>query len=204
VVDISICLIYNKNYILCCYQLKSNLSTSFLLKYKNETYPNIHNLQLYSKNHSWGYKMITITQICKHDLEGLKLLYDKGFEGTNTDFIKMNEVYNWMKDNPDYTVLCAKFEDEIVGSLMGVANRELIGECRPFMVIENVVVPDKHRRMGIGKLLMDGIEKVAVEKNCSFMMLISRMHRKGAHKFYEAVGFSGDVAKGFKKYLNNL
>lgn len=40
-----------------------------------------------------------------------------------------------------------------MGSLMGVANRELIGECRPFMVIENVIVSNKHRRMGIGKML---------------------------------------------------
>lgn len=146
--------------------------------------------------------MITITQVAKNDLEGLKVLYDNGFEGTNTDFIRMNEVFDWMKDNSDYTILCAKYKGEVVGSLMGVANRELIGECRPFMVIENVTVSDKHRRMGIGKLLMDSIEKVAIVKNCSFMMLISRIHRKEAHKFYESVGFSGDVAKGFKKYLN--
>lgn len=145
--------------------------------------------------------MITIVELSKDDLAGLKKLYDNGFEGTKTDFVKMNEGYDWMKDNPDYTILCAKYENEIVGTLMGVANREIIGECRPFLVIENVVVSDKHRRMGIGSLLMAGIEKVAIEKNCSFMMLISRMHRKEAHKFYESVGFSGDIAKGFKKYL---
>jgi GNAT superfamily N-acetyltransferase len=145
--------------------------------------------------------MITIVELSKDDLAGLKKLYDNGFEGTSTDFVKMNEGYDWMKDNPDYTILCAKYENEIVGTLMGVANREIIGECRPFLVIENVVVSDNHRRMGIGSLLMAGIEKVAIEKNCSFMMLISRMHRKEAHKFYESVGFSGDVAKGFKKYL---
>ncbi|MGL5352471.1 MAG: GNAT family N-acetyltransferase [Clostridium sp.] len=145
--------------------------------------------------------MVTVMPINKSDLEGLKILYDEGFEGTNTDLIKMNEVYNWMKDNPDYTVLCAKYEDKIVGSLMGVVNRELIGECRPFMVIENVVVSDNYRRMGIGKVLMDKINEVAIQKDCTFIMLISRIHRKGAHKFYESVGFSGDVAKGFKKYL---
>lgn len=113
----------------------------------------------------------------------------------------MNEIHEWMKNNSDYTILCAKFKGEVVGSLMGVANRELIGDCRPFMVIENVVVSDKHRRMGIGKFLMDNIEKIAVEKNCSFMMLISRIHRKEAHKFYESSGFGGDIVKVFKKYI---
>ena len=145
--------------------------------------------------------MVTIVKLCKDDLAGLKMLYDSGFEGTNTDFIKMNDGFDWMEDHPDYTILCAKYENEIVGTLMGVANRELIGACRPFMVIENVVVSDRHRRMGIGRLLMAGIEKVAIEKNCSFMMLISRIHRIEAHKFYESVGFRGDLAKGFKKYL---
>ncbi|MBC8061290.1 MAG: GNAT family N-acetyltransferase [Clostridiaceae bacterium] len=145
--------------------------------------------------------MVTVMPICKNDLEGLKILYDNGFEGMNTDLIKMNEVYGWMKDNPDYIVLCAKYKEEIVGSLMGVLNRELIGECRPFMVIENVVVSNNHRRMGIGKMLMNSIDKVAVEKDCTFIMLISRVHRKDAHKFYESVGFMGDVAKGFKKYV---
>ena len=145
--------------------------------------------------------MVTVMPICKNDLEGLKVLYDDGFEGTNTDFIKMNETYNWMKDNPDYIVLCAKNGDKIVGSLMGIVNKELIGECKPFMVIENVIVSNQCRRMGIGKILMDNIQKEAILRECSFIMLISRINRKEAHKFYESVGFNGDVEKGFKKYL---
>ena len=71
--------------------------------------------------------MVTIVKLCKDDLAGLKMLYDSGFEGTNTDFIKMNDGFDWMEDHPDYTILCAKYENEIVGTLMGVANRELIG-----------------------------------------------------------------------------
>ncbi len=145
--------------------------------------------------------MVAVEKLHKDDLAGLKQLYDNGFEGTNTDFFKMAEGFAWMEEHPDYTILCAKYENEIVGTLMGVANREIIGECRPFMVIENVVVSDRHRRMGIGRLLMAGIEKIAIEKNCSFMMLISRVHRTEAHKFYESVGLRGDVVKGFKKYL---
>lgn len=61
-------------------------------------------------------------------------------------------------------IICAKYNGEVVGSLMRVANRELIGECRPFMVIENVVVSDHCRRMGIGKLLMEHIEKNSYRK----------------------------------------
>jgi Acetyltransferases len=145
--------------------------------------------------------MIAITPLVKEDLEELKLVYDEGFEDTNTDFNKMKEIFNWIKDNPDYIVLCAKYKDKVVGSLMGIVCSELIGKCNPFMVIENVVVSSECRRMGVARLLMEEIEKNAVKRNCSFMMLLSRMHRKGAHKFYESVGFDGDAARGFKKYL---
>ena len=119
----------------------------------------------------------------------------------DVDLIKMNEVFDWMKGNPDYYVLCAKYNNKVVGSLMGVLTKELFGECKPFMVIENVVVSDECRRMGIGKMLMDRMEAIARENECTVMMLISSMHRKEAHLFYESIGFSGDVGKGFRKYL---
>ncbi|MBL4932162.1 GNAT family N-acetyltransferase [Clostridium paridis] len=145
--------------------------------------------------------MITVTSLVEEDLEELKLIYDEGFEDTNTDFNKMKKTFNRMKENPDYIVLCAKYNGKVIGSIMGIACSELIGECDPFMVIENVVVSSGCRRMGVARLLMEEIEKNAVKRDCSFMMLLSRKHRKGAHKFYESVGFDGDAARGFKKYL---
>lgn len=145
--------------------------------------------------------MITITSLCRNDLNGLKTLYDTGFKGLNTDIAKMNENYNWIKYNPNHIVLCAKYEDEVVGSLMGIINKDLKGECKPFMVVENVIVAEEHRRMGIARRLMDNIEKIATEKGCSFIILVSGMHRKYAHDFYESVGFKRDMVKGFKKYL---
>ena len=42
--------------------------------------------------------MVTINPISKDDLEELKMLYDNGFQGTKTDLMKMNEVFDWMKE----------------------------------------------------------------------------------------------------------
>lgn len=69
------------------------------------------------------------------------------------------------------------------------------------MVLENLVVSSKCRRLGIGKMLVDYIEVQAREKNCYFIMLMSLMKRKEAHRFYEALGYSTEVAQGYKKYL---
>jgi len=145
--------------------------------------------------------MITITKIKQEDLPALKELYDKGFQNTITDFEKMQKVFAFVEKNSDYTLLCAKEEDEMIGSMLGVVNRGIIGECRPFMVIEDVVVSSSHRRKKVATRLMEQMEEIAKENNCIVMMLMSRMKRKGAHQFYESLGFRGDLAIGFKKYL---
>ena len=124
-----------------------------------------------------------------------------GFQGLNTDVVKMNENYELIKDNPNYRVLCAKYEDRVVGSLIGIINIDFKGACKPFMVVENVIVAEEYRRMGIGNSLMESIEKVAIEKECSFIMLVTGTHRTWAQKFYESVGFKGDIVKGYKKFF---
>ena len=145
--------------------------------------------------------MITITSLSKNNLNGLKTLYDIGFQGLNTDIVKMNKNYELIKDNPNYIVLCANYEDRIVGSLIGIINIDFKGECNPFMVVENVIVSEEYRRMGIGNSLIESIEKVAIEKGCSFIILVTGMHRTWAQKFYESFGFKGDIVKGYKKFL---
>lgn len=70
-----------------------------------------------------------------------------------------------------------------------------------YAIIENVIVSDKFRLMGIGKLLLDNAEKISREHNCEKIMLLSSVKRTGAHKFFKGSGFADDISKGFKKYL---
>jgi N-acetylglutamate synthase-like GNAT family acetyltransferase len=72
---------------------------------------------------------------------------------------------------------------------------------QPYAVVENIVVDDSLRGRGIGKKLLDHIDMVCREQNCTKIMLLSNSFRIDAHKFFEANGFSGTVSKGFKKYL---
>jgi predicted N-acetyltransferase YhbS len=144
--------------------------------------------------------MIQIVPLCQKDLNGLKELYDTGF-GLNTNIEKMTENYRWIETNPNYIVLCAKNNNEVIGSLIGIINKDFKGDCKPFMVVENVIVAEEYRRMGIANSLMNNIDRVAIENECSSIMLVSGMHRIWAHKFYEKIGYKGDAVKGFKKYL---
>lgn len=146
--------------------------------------------------------MITIDKLDFRDLPGLKQLYENAFDGSVTDFDKMTIGFNRIKDNPNYVILCAKSEGQIIGSVLGVICNELFGQCNPFMVLEDVAVLKTHRRLGIAKQLMIQIEEYAKEAKCSMIIFVSSDHRKEAHKLYESVGYGIDKVNGFRKRLN--
>ncbi len=145
--------------------------------------------------------MITIEKITYEDLDDLANLYEE-LLGRKTNLSKFNENFDWINSNKDYILIGAKDDDEnLVGSLLGIVCKDIAGDCKPFMVVENVIVKSGCRKMGIGKALMDFIENFARMRNCYFTMLVSAFRRKDAHKFYESIGYANDVVKGFKKYL---
>ncbi|WP_245867348.1 GNAT family N-acetyltransferase [Sporomusa silvacetica] len=116
---------------------------------------------------------------------------------------KLEVVLTKIISNPDYILVGVKDETgKLVGSVMGgITCFDTVGECRSFMVLENLIVRENCRRLGIGKKLVEYIEEQAREKNCYFIMLMSLIKRKEAHQFYENLGYSANTAKSYKKYL---
>nr|WP_145160541.1 GNAT family N-acetyltransferase [Paenibacillus terrae] len=145
--------------------------------------------------------MITIREITKADLNDLSRLYEELMDHP-TNYEKLVEVYQVMQANGNYHVLGAFKDGILAGSVMGIVCQDLVGECRPFMVIENVVVSDRFRRLGIGKQLMMNIEAIAGEKNCSYVIFVSGGQRKEAHAFYEKLGFKDEKVEGYRKHLS--
>jgi ribosomal protein S18 acetylase RimI-like enzyme len=88
-----------------------------------------------------------------------------------------------------------------VGSLTGIVCHDLIGRCIPFMVIENVIVSKKSRRQGVGKRLMQEIEKIARASECRYIMLVSAVTREQAPVFYHSLGYAFAPYRGLKKIL---
>ncbi len=146
--------------------------------------------------------MITIERLIFEDLQGLKHLYEDAFENSKTDYDNMISSFNQIKDNPNYLILCAKSDGLIVGSVLGVICNELFGQCKPFMVLEDIAVLKTHRRLGIAKQLLHKIEDCAKSAECSMIVFVSSEHRTGAHKLYESVGYGLDKVNGYRKRLS--
>lgn len=146
--------------------------------------------------------MVVIKEI---ELESLHELGDLYQELMNkpSDLNKLEEVYEVIKADSRYILLGAFIDGELMGSLMGIICQDLVGDCKPFMVIENVVVSSRARRQGVGKKLMNAIEEMAHERDCYYIILVSGEQRKEAHIFYEMLGYREEKVEGYRKYLSS-
>lgn len=143
--------------------------------------------------------MITIRPLTEHDLPGLVTLYNELYHvPTHPD--RMCESFRQMAANPDYLVIGAfSDQDELVGSALSIICLDIIAGCQPWAMIENVIVTDRVRGQGAGRLLMNELEQFARQRGCSYIQLTTS--RPSAHGFYAAVGYSGDLVKAFRKLL---
>jgi GNAT superfamily N-acetyltransferase len=145
--------------------------------------------------------MISIERITVDDLAALAQISEE-LSGRATDVGKMTVSFSRINSNPDYFLIGAKDEQHrLIGMAMAIICQDIVGECRPFMVLENIIVTQKQRGSGIGRKLIQYTERIACERGCYYIMLVSLATRTEAHKFYEALGYNIGVVQGFKKYL---
>lgn len=141
-----------------------------------------------------------IRRLAEADLPALAGLY-KQFWNEDSIITNMQAVFKKLKDNPNYIFLVAQRGGELTGSVMGIVCEELYGDCRPFFVIEDVIVDKNHRRCGVGTALMHELERLAVELGCKYVIFVTESDRVEAHQFYESLGYKMDGYRGFKKRL---
>lgn len=88
----------------------------------------------------------------------------------------------------DQWFLVAEVGGQTVGWLHAVL-AEFV-EAEPTVVIAGLVVSGRHRRHGIGRVLMERAEGWARELGCSIVRLWSSSNRTETHRFYEALGYT--------------
>ncbi len=156
------------------------------------------NILLYSesnsKNRKESFNIVIIEKLKQEDIPELLVLYNTliPFE---TSIDKSLDAYKEMLLNENYFLFVVKENNKVIGSALGICCK---GLAVPFLVIEDVIVKEGMRGKGIGRKLMRSLDEFAKSKNCAYAILVSSAFRKGAHKFYENVGFK-DSVEGFRK-----
>lgn len=140
-------------------------------------------------------KEIQIRKMKKSDLPQLQEMYrDLIPEGVSMEVLENN--YYRTVDRPEYFLAVAADGDKVFGSTMGIV---CIALDAPFLVVENVIVSGECRGQGVGRKIFEALDEFAFKNQCEYALLVSSGFRKGAHRFYEAVGYTDDV-RGFRKY----
>jgi GNAT superfamily N-acetyltransferase len=97
-------------------------------------------------------------------------------------------------------LLIAELEGTAVGTLDLLVVENLTRGARPWAAIENFVVDRAHRRLGVGRALLDAAVEIASNAGCFKLQLVSHGSRTAAHAVYERAGFDAP-ARGFRRYL---
>ncbi len=89
--------------------------------------------------------------------------------------------------NNDNCIFVALVDEKIVGWIHGFYSRRI--ESEPFVEIGGLVVDTKYRKKGIGKLLVEEINKWSYTKQCNRIRVRCNIVRKESHLFYQQLGF---------------
>ena len=89
-----------------------------------------------------------ISSVTEKDLPELADLYQQLIQN-DISLSRMKMVLTRQQNNPDQIILAARVEGKLVGSLLAVTCEMIFGQCKSFMVVEDVIVYEAHRRKGI-------------------------------------------------------
>lgn len=68
-----------------------------------------------------------------------------------------------------------------------IGNKLWVGK---YLELDNIIVREKYRSQGVGKLMFDFLEKKAKEQQCNMLSLDSYTNNFSAHKFFYNEGYA--------------
>ncbi len=100
----------------------------------------------------------------------------------------LQAVYEQALKSENQKFVVGSIDAEIVG-FCSLTIKNNLWQAGNLGHIDELIVDAKHRGQGIGQKLMAEITEIAKENHCKRIELDSAFHRKGAHQFYESLGY---------------
>lgn len=133
------------------------------------------------------------------DIEEVFGLLNELYENKIEYSIFIEKYKESLKDDKFYGIVAIE-NNKVVGVLISrIINR--LAKKKNILFIDDLIVNEKYRNTGVGKLLIQNAVDYAVSKNCESLELTSLISNTNAHRFYENNGFEKRQYK-FKKRFN--
>jgi len=121
--------------------------------------------------------------------------------GYSTSEVEAHSRLSQLLALPTSTVLVADSGAELSG--WGAAEFRVSLETGPRVEITGLVVDASTRRLGIGRLLVEHLERWAADRSCPILLVRSNVARQESHPFYERLGYEQTKTQhSYKKVLN--
>ena len=148
--------------------------------------------------------MVHVRSATSDDLPELLGLYEQlagdRVAALPTDLDEAKSMFPAIAAQAGRQLLVAEVHNRVVGTADLLIVPNLSHGGAPWAVVENVVVDEGSRRLGVGRALTDEMVRRCDEAGCYKLQLLSNKRRTSAHEFYRSVGFEA-VAEGFRRYL---
>ena len=115
------------------------------------------------------------------------------------DISRWARLLQQLVDDPNYYILIGETEYKIVSSATLVVVPNLTNNLRPYGLIENVVTHASHRNRGYAGEVLRRAGKIAKERDCYKVMLMTGSKLESTLNFYEKCGFSQHEKTAFIK-----
>ena len=131
---------------------------------------------------------IVIRKICQRDYAAVAAIWREVLDIRNATDEHVTEVYETMRENDRYITFVAEADGKIAG-LAAAVKVLAIGHPGGYVKMNGIGVLPAYRRQGIGKKLMEHVERFAVEQGAPYVGLASGISRAEAHEFYGKCGY---------------
>lgn len=130
---------------------------------------------------------VIIREITESDYESVIVIWNKVLDIPVT-LESLFETYSAMSEDDRYCTLVAEV-DGIVAGLITAVHTLAIGHPGGYVKMNGLGVLPEYRNRGIGKMLLEEVERFAIEKGAPYIGLASGIRRADAHGFYEHLGY---------------
>lgn len=128
-----------------------------------------------------------IRNIVKEDLEGVFRL-NNSFDSS---------VINYQNEYKEHRTLVAQLNDDIIGYI----KYEILNDktCKEILSINEVLVDEKYRGLGVGHQLMVEAEKMAKDYNITSLVVLNNNYLEEEVMFYKRQGFNLNIDRRYEK-----
>lgn len=131
---------------------------------------------------------IVIREIESKDYSSVAAIWRDVLDYLSVTDKMVTEIHEKMKKDSRYSTFVADADSAVVG-FVTTAETLAVGYPNGYMKVNGLAVLPEFQRRGIGKMLMECVEKQANERNLSMIGLASGFQRTDAHEFYEHLGY---------------